>query len=712
MLTTVQIANRRPGGLWWKIPVVLLIWGVLIAPPVAALVLIKTVRGYARDLPSVPSLEVWRRQAPQSSTIVAADGSVLAELPFVDGEVAGHRRWIRYAELPEVMIQAMLAAEDVRFFEHPGVDLQSVVRAALANYRAGEIVEGASTITQQLARNLLPEAIGDARTVRRKVREAITAYRIERVYDKRQILEVYANLIFLGAQSYGVAAAAERYFDKAAGELALHEAAMIAGLAQAPGRADPTVDPVAARRRRDEVLGRMLEAGFIDAAEHRRAVAEPIALRAPVAHYGTLAPHLTERARRELETGSPELYRRGGLVIETTAQPAMAIVAERRARARAESLGSGDKVPQVAALAIDLDTGYIELLVGGRDFDDSQFDRATQACRQPGSAFKPILYGAALEAGAITPGTPLRDAPIAEWDERLGVHWKPHNEGRTFRGVALAQDALASSLNAPAVDVLDRVGSRRVIDLARRLGITSELDDVRPLALGASCVIPLELARAFAIIARLGQPLEPVTVVRVRRGDSVIADRAHPNDPTLAPDRRLDRLVAVAGRERDPLIDPASAFLLTSMLRDVVRRGTATAAQAIGRPAAGKTGTTNENSDAWFVGFTARIVAAVWLGHDNPAVTLPRGAGGSRAALPLWVELVRLAEGDRSPAPVPGEPPGGLVRVRVDRETGLRALPGAGGGIDLYFKAGTEPSATAGTRPDLPVDLGRAAREF
>lgn len=716
MPTTVQIANRRPGGLWWKIPSALIIWAILAAPPIAAVVLVKTVRGYARDLPPVPSLERWRAGAPQSSVIAAADGSVLAELPFIDdrggAEVVGHRRWVGYAELPEVMIQAILAAEDVRFFEHPGVDLQSIARAALANYRAGAIVEGASTITQQLARNLLPDEIGDQRTVRRKVREAITAYRIEQLYDKRQILEVYANLIFLGAQSYGVAAAAERYFNKRPGELEVHEAAMIAGLAQAPGRTDPMIDPAAARRRRDEVLSRMLEAGFIDAATHRRAIAEAIALSPPPQRYGTLAPWLTERARRELESTSPRLYRRGGWIVETTAQPALAIAAEDRGRARAEALASGEAIPQVAALAIDLHTGYLELLVGGRDYSDSQFDRATQACRQPGSAFKPILYGAALEAGAITPGTPLRDGPIAEWDERLGVHWKPHNEGHTFRGVALAQDALASSLNAPAVDVLDRVGSRRVIELARRLGVTTEIDDVRPLALGSSCMIPLELARAFAVIARRGQGLEPIVAVRVRRGDEVVFDRAHVVDPTLAPDRRLDRLAAVAGRERDPLIDPPSAFLLATMLRDVVLRGTATAARALGRPAAGKTGTTNDNSDAWFVGFTARIVAAVWLGHDNPVVRLPRGADGARGALPLWMQLVRLAEGDREPAPVPGEPPAGLVRARVDRETGLRAQPGAGGAIDLFFKAGTEPSATSGARPDLPVDLGRATREF
>jgi penicillin-binding protein 1A len=713
MIAPVEIANRKPGGLWWKIPVALVIWAALIAPPIAGYVLVKTIRGYARDLPAVPSLERWRERLPQSSRIVAADGSTLADLPFTDAEVIGHRTWVGYAELPELLIRAILAAEDVRFFEHPGVDVQAVLRAALANYRAGEVVEGASTITQQLARNLLPDEIGDERTVRRKVREAIIAYRIEQAHTKAEILEVYANLIFLGAQSYGVAAAAERYFGKRLDELELAEAAMIAGLAQAPGRADPTVDPAAARARRDEVLDRMLDAGFVDAARHRAAIAAPIALSPPPRRYGTLAPWLTERARRELEARSPELYRRGGWVAETAALPALAIAAEAASRERALSLASGDDVPEVAALAFDLDTGYLELLVGGRDFDTSQFNRAAQACRQPGSAFKPIVYGAALEADAITPGTPLRDGPIAEWDERLGVHWKPHNEGRTFRGVALAHDALASSLNAPAVDVLDRVGADRVIELARRLGITTEVDEVRPLALGSSCVIPLELARAFAVIARDGQPVDPIVTVRLRRGGGEMFDRGHPFDPQLSPHRRLDRLAArAADRGADPLMDPASAHLLARMLRDVVRRGTGTAARSLGRPAAGKTGTTNDNTDAWFVGFTARLAAAVWLGHDNPATHLPRGADGGRGALPLWLRLVGLAEGDRPARPAIGDPPVDLAGARVDRETGLRAAPGAGGAVDLLFKPGTEPASTASSRPDLPVDLGRTTREF
>src|SRR5690606_17571424 len=495
----------------------------------------------------------------------------------------------------------------------------------------------------------------------RKVREALVARRLERHHSKEEILEVYLNQVFLGAGAYGVAAAARTYFDLPLARLDAAQAALIAGLAQAPGRADPRVDPAAARRRRDEVLERMQRAGFLSEEERRRAAAQPIGLSPPPLIYGTAAPWHTERSRREVEEERPDAYARGGLVIETAALPALSREAEERARAHAARLASAApggqgqpaaaRAPQVGAVLLDHATGYVEATIGGLAWEESRFDRATQACRQPGSAFKPIVYAAALAADAITPGTPLRDAPIAEWDEALGVHWKPRNSGRAFRGVALAQDALAASLNAPAVDVLDRVGTQRVIDLARRLGIESELDDVRPLVLGASCVRPIELAGAFAALARGGRGVDPVFVVRVRRGEDALIDRASPLDPWLDPARRIDRMAARAAQraaEPPPALDRETAFLVTSRLADVVARGSAAAARALGRPAAGKTGTTNDNSDAWFVGFTGRLAAAVWIGHDDPARPLGPRQDGGRAALPLWMELVRLAEGDRA----------------------------------------------------------------
>jgi penicillin-binding protein 1A len=707
----VVIANRRSGGLWWRVPCALAIWLLFAAPIVVFAIALSILRGYAADLPEIPDLDRWRAELPQSTVISAADGTVLAEIPFQHGGEIGHRQWVSYRELPPLLVRALLAAEDLRFFHHRGVDLQAVARAAWSNYRAGHVVEGASTITQQVARALLPEEIGREQSIRRKVREALVARRIERHYSKDRILEVYVNQVFLGASAYGVRAAARAYFDRSLDQLDIAQAALIAGLAQAPGRADPFVDPAAARRRRDEVLDRMVKAGFLTAAQGSAARAEPLELHPPPVRYGTIAPWYTERVRRDLEEAAPDDYARGGLSVETAVLPVLSREAEERARRHVEKLGRPP--PEVGAVLWDHATGYVEATVGGTAWDASRFDRATQACRQPGSAFKPIVYAAALASGAITPGTPLRDAPIAEYDEENDVHWKPRNSGRAFRGVALAQDALASSLNAPAVDVLDRVGGKRVIALARQLGITSKLDDVRPLVLGASCVIPIELAGAFAAFARGGRRAEPVFAVRVRRGEEVLLDRASPYDPAIDVGRRLDRMAAVAGDRGEEALDPQTAFLISSMLADVVARGTGTGARAIGRPAAGKTGTTNDNSDAWFVGYTARLVAAVWVGHDDPSHHLAGASrDGAHAALPLWVQLVSLAEGGRRPRPVPGDPPTDVVRARVDRETGLLAQPGAGGAVDLWFRRGTEPNVVAGDSADVPVDLSRTSREF
>ncbi len=715
----VAIGNRRRRGGWWRGSLLLLGWLVTAAPIVAATIAIVTLRRWARDLPAVPDLAAWTAAAPRTSRIVAADGTALAELPFTDGVATGHRELIELADVPAHVLDAVLAAEDVRFWRHHGVDAQAVLRAAVANYRAGRVVSGASTITQQLARNLLPVTIGDERSLRRKVREALLARKLERSSNKAAILTAYLDLVFLGDNAYGLVAGADAYFGKPVRELDVAEAALLAGLIQAPARLDPRRDPVAARARRDEVLARMARAGLIDEPTRVAAVAEPLRLARRPALYGSRAPWYTEHVRRELATTWAEPLAAGGLVVETAALPGLARTVEDEVVRVGDRLASAGAPPEAAALIWDHRTGYVEAMAGGRRWSDSQFDRLTQACRQPGSAWKPVLYAAALIDGAITAGTPLRDAPIADYDEVTGVHWKPRS-GNHFRGVALAADALASSLNAPAIDVLDRVGPGPVIALARRLGITTPITGLQPMALGASCVKPMELARAYAIFARRGWDVVPRTILRIRRGDDVLYDDAAPEDPWLDPGRRLDRLAAIAGL--DPaervgatggaLIEAPRAFILDDLLTGVIRRGTATAARALGRPAAGKTGTTNDNTDAWFVGFTARIVGAVWVGHDRPSLTLPPHADGAHAALPTWMHLIAAAEGTRPPGPVPGPPPPGVEQVRVDRETGLRSAPGAGGGLALWFVTGTAPAERADEPAAAGVDSARTAREF
>ena len=714
-MTRIVIANRRDGGWWWRLPILAVLWLGFVVPILAGAVVAITLRRWARDLPDVPDLAAWRQDAPQTSLILAADGSHLAELPFRDGRAVGHRSLVTLDDVPPPLALAVLAAEDVRFYGHRGVDYPAIARAARINYQVGRVVEGASTITQQVARNLLPAEIGSARNLRRKVREALLARAIERRWTKREILETYLNFVFLGQGAYGVAAAAHAYFDRDVGSLDLAEAALLAGLIQAPGRLDPFHHPEAARARRNEVLARMARAHLIDAATQLAATAAPIALHRPRRSYGTRVPWYTEQVRSLIAAALPGELARGGLVVETAALPALGTQLRRDAVEHADRWGGSE----VAAVVWDHRTGYVEAEVGGRAWGPlDRFDRLRQSCRQPGSAWKPLVYGAALRDGAITPGTALRDAPISEYDEATGTHWKPHS-GNRFRGVVLVQDAFAASLNAPAIDVFDRVGPRPIIQLARRMGITTALTELRPMALGASCVKPIELARVYAAIARGGWAVAPHFAIRVRRGDRALFDATVPEDPWLDPSRRYDRLAATAGLDPDArvgatggqLLDPQIAFQLADMMSAVVARGTASAAASLGRPAAGKTGTTNDNTDAWFVGFTGRAIAAVWVGFDDPRHKLGSEGDGAHAALPLWMRAIRAAEGARPAIAVPGAAPAGMERIAIDRETGLVAAPGTGG-LSLWFRGGTAPTEVSGQPGTSPTDFGRSSREF
>ena len=382
----VVVANRRDGGWWWRLPVLAVIWLVIAAPIVAGLVVASTLRHWARDLPDVPDLAAWRAQAAQTSLVLAADGSHLAELPFRDGPVVGHRTLVSLDAQPSLLVEAVLAAEDVRFFTHRGVDYPAIVRAAWMNYQAGRVVEGASTITQQVARNLLPAEIGSERSARRKVREALLARMIEKRWSKREVLEVYLDFVFLGEGAYGMAAAARAYFDRDVGQLDLAQAALLAGLIQSPGRLDPFHHPEAAKARRDEVLARMARAKLIDEPARAKAAAEPITLVRPHPSYGTRVPWYTEQVRQLVAGALPEDFARGGLVIETAALPALGTQLARDAAAHAQTWKQGSKTPQIAALVWDHRTGYVEALVGGTAWGADKFDRMTPSPAEIGRA--------------------------------------------------------------------------------------------------------------------------------------------------------------------------------------------------------------------------------------------------------------------------------------------------------------------------------------
>ena len=714
-MTRVIVGNRRRGGGWWRLALIAVAWVAIAAPTVGGLTAIARLRAADRGLPAVPDVAAWQAGAPATSRLVAADGTVLTALPFTDGAVVGHRTVVRLSDVPPVVVQAVLAAEDLRFFHHRGVDYRAIARAAWTNWRSGRTTSGASTITQQLARNLTPD-LGRVRSFDRKLREALVARRLERVWSKAQILEAYLNFVFLGDGAYGVAAAADAYFAKPLAAVTLDEAALLAGLIQAPSRLDPRRDPTAARARRDEVLARMARAAMIDEATRAAAAARPLTL-APSGR-AVRVPWYADHVRRLVEESIPLEAAAGGLTIETAAEPALAHAVEGALTTATAAWPSDDgATPEAAAVVWDHATGYVAAMAGGVRWQLGGFDRLIMACRQPGSVWKPVIYAAGLERRTLTAATALRDAPIAEYDEATAEHWRPRS-GASYRGVAIAADALAYSLNAPAIDALDRVGAPAVIDLARRLGVSTAIADVRAMALGASCVHPIELARAYAILARDGWDVAVRVIVRVRRGEQVLFDAADPRDPWLDPARRLDRLAAVAGLDpaaranatRGQVVDGAVAFLTRDLLTGVTTRGTARAARALGRPSAGKTGTTNRATDAWFVGMTARVTAAVWVGHDDASRPLGRGADGAKVALPAWLTMVAAAEGERPPAPVPGAPPPTVERARIDRASGLLASGGAA--LELWFLPGTAPTERAGTTTGADLDLGRTAREF
>ncbi len=600
-------------------------------------------------------------------------------LSGVRGESRQVREWIPLAQIPPRVIETVLTIEDHRFYTHFGIDPVAVGRALWTNFTKGGVVQGGSTITQQLAKNLF---YSPQRTMGRKFKEALAALVLEVKYSKQNILESYLNEIYLGQAGfvsiYGVSEAAHRYFGKTLQELTVEEVAMIAGLIKGPNSYAPTKHPELAKGRRDVVLRRLRQTGLLTDEAWERAVQAPVRV-TPSEDVLTDAPYFVDAVLREVEEAGvvplPE-----GLRIDSTLDPMIQQAATEslekglaKLEATHPNLKSESEPVQGAVVVLDPKTGYVLALAGGRDYRRSQFNRAVQAHRQPGSLFKPFVYLAALEAardgqvGQLTAASLLADEPVT-FESQTGP-WSPQNYDKQFHGPITLRSALEQSLNVPAVQAAKTVGTKSIVQLLRRLGLTSAIgNDLSSVALGSSSVSLLEITAAYGAIANGGIAVKPTAVrsTRDRQGDVVWNG---------VPDRQQ-------------AASPQGAYVLTSLLEGVMQRGTASKAKVLGLQGmvAGKTGTTDGYRDAWFVGYTSDVVIGVWVGFDDErALRLT----GSQAALPIWMELARRIIPPNVPAFVA---PSGVVTRVIDPKTGQLATSQCPEQVSEVFIEGTEPS--------------------
>ena len=769
-----------PRRLWRRWQIVLAVFGVLVLLGTFATggVLLY----FSQDLPSLDSLQNY--QPSLVTQVYSSDQQLIGQF-FIERRIV-----TPLADIPKMLTQAVIATEDARFFEHPGLDYIGILRAAWTNVRhGGRKLEGASTITQQLARSLF---LSSERSYGRKIRELILAYKMEVVSTKEQILETYLNQIYFGQGAYGVAAAAQTYFGKELGKLTLPEAAFLAGLPKSPSRFSPFVAYDRAKKRQEHVLSRMEEAGFITRAEQEEAAAQPLAFKRPggdqlapyfveyirqllIAKYGetmvykgglkvftTLNLEMQRLAEAAFFAGLRELDKRQGWrgplrtvdlatipspvtvvaaddtvtvgdyrdglvtkvakdhylvqVGKTTAKLAFDDMAWAKRRLKGpdatkdvvvepnlrQTLKPGDVIevaikkidrgtvslqleqtPLVEGglIAIDPGKGAIRAMVGGYDFNRSEYNRAVQAHRQPGSAFKPIIYATAINQG-MSPASVILDAPVVYEQEQEDKTWKPENYGKKFHGMVSLREALAHSHNLATVRLLEKVGVKNVIDLAQTVGITSPLAADLSLGLGSSSVGLLELTSAYGVFLNQGSRAEPYAVFFVKDNAGKVLEMTEP--------------------EAHEVMSKETAYLITNMMEDVIRKGTGQAAKVIDRPIAGKTGTTNEFINAWFIGGTPNLVTGVYVGFDDRR-SLGETESGAHAALPIWINFMR--EALKQVPVVPFTIPDGVTFVKVDPATGLleSEQEGTAGTVELFAK-GSEPTQASQRRLD-PTDF-------
>ncbi len=634
-------------------------------------------------------LEIRSRNARIASLRDLSRGRELPTARLEPEEVAAifdarmeRRTPVELAAVPPVLIKAVLAVEDRRFYAHEGLDPRRIRAAALANLGARRYAQGGSTLTQQLIKNYY---LHHEKSLARKAKEAAMAVLFERRHSKEEILEAYLNEVYLGqdgaASIAGVEEAARHYFSRGVSQLELPEAALLAGLVRAPGTYDPARHPERARTRRATVLGLMVAQGRIseeEAARARRAPLPPPRRARPLDG----APYFTDFALRELrDRFSRDALTREGYRIFTTLDPRAQRAAERAVAeglaeldgpASSDSEDPGARA-QAALVVLDPRTGELRALIGGRDWRASQFNRVVQARRQPGSLFKPFVYLAALADGERTLASPVADTALSV--TVAGRAWAPRNHDGVFHGTVTLREALEGSYNVATARLALDVGLERVAETARRVGIRSDLRPVPSLALGAFEVTPLEMATAYGTLAAGGVRAAPRSILEVVTPEGEIL---------AAHDLRVERRIA-----------EGPAFLVTRALQGVVERGTAARAAALGYRgrAAGKTGTTNDSRDAWFVGYTPELLALAWVGFDD---NRPLGRTGAQAALPIWTRFMRGYAAAGGAADF--VPPPDVVELEVDAATGLLAHPSCGPSRPEAFLVGTEPSESCRER--------------
>jgi penicillin-binding protein 1A len=659
---------------------------------------------HGSSCPSLAGLEKY--QPRQTSRLYAADGRLVAAIG------TERRTLATLSQIPKQVQDAFITTEDKRFYSHGGIDFLRIFGASFANLRAGGIAQGFSTITMQLARNLFPERLNAReKTLGRKLREAKVARAIEAKYTKDRILELYLNQIYLGNGAFGVETAAERYFGKPVRDLNLSEAAMLAALPKGPERYNPRRFPDRAVQRRNIVLDLMRRAGNISDADASVARAYPLRLVRRSGSTGEIAPYFVEYVRRLLDEKFGQALYEQGMKVYTTLDLDLQGSAERALDRQLRAVEAGqfgaythrtyeqylarasgsssqeDNVTspylQGAFVAMDPRTGAVRALVGGRDFDDSKFDRATQAKRQPGSTFKPIVYSTAIQSGRPASYI-IDDAPIELAQMDSTKPWIPSNFDLKFEGPIPMRRALYMSRNLPAIRLGMEIGEESIVAMARRFGITTPVPPYPSINIGSADVYPIEMIAAYTTFANLGMRASANPIIRVEDAKGNVL---------WAPETA-----------REQVLSREEAWLMVDMMKDVVRKGSAANSvwgAGFQLPAGGKTGTTNDYSDVWFIGYTADLVAGVWMGLDNPQKIMANAQGG-RLAAPAWTSFMREVY-ERKPSPPDWPRPSAITTRVVDGGTGL--LHGSGCPMEdaytEYFLPGTEPTKECPPRTNI-----------